>query len=69
MSTKQSQCRQILEYLSAGYSLTPLQALIKIGTMRLGARVWDLRQQGYDIKMEMVSDNGKRYAKYFMEGK
>lgn len=37
-----SQTKQILEYLRAGNRITPLEALRIFGTMRLGARIWDI---------------------------
>lgn len=51
---KQTQCKQILDYLSSGGKLTPLDALQRFGCGRLAARVNDLRREGFDIKSEMV---------------
>ena len=60
-----SQEQQILEYLQAGNSLTPLEALRKFGVFRLGARCWELKHQGYNIKSELVKgDNNKHFARY-----
>ena len=59
-----TQNQMILEYLQAGYSLTPLEALNKFGCFRLGARIWDLHKAGFNIKSEDVKENGKRFAKY-----
>lgn len=59
-----SQSQSILDYLKAGNSLTPLEALRLFGCMRLGARIWDLSKQGYKIKSELQKDNGKHFAKY-----
>lgn len=64
---KSSQERMILNYLEQGNGLTPLEALNQFGCFRLGARILDLRKQGYDIKKEMTEENGKRYACYFIE--
>ena len=58
---------KILKYLLAGNTLTPLEALQKFGCMRLGARIWELREMEYGIKTETISKNGKRYASYKME--
>jgi len=44
----------IQDYLERGHSITPIDALNKFGCFRLGARIWDLRQKGLDIKREMV---------------
>lgn len=55
----------ILAYLRQGNSLTPLEALNKFGCFRLGARIWELKHQGYDIRSELVrGDTGKHFARY-----
>ncbi len=66
MTNEISQTDQILNYLQAGNVLTPLEALRKFNCLRLGARIYDLRQQGYVINSLMIKDDksGKRYARY-----
>ncbi|PIT22080.1 helix-turn-helix domain-containing protein [Snodgrassella communis] len=66
MTTKAAQTIQILDYLKAGNSITPLDALRKFGCMRLGARIYDLKQAGHVINTLMVKDekSGARYACY-----
>ena len=44
--------------------VTQLQALEEARCLRLAARVADLRADGFDIRSELVSGNGKRWAKY-----
>ena len=62
-----SQNYEILEYLMQENSITPLLALEKFGCFRLGARIWDLKHQGYDIRSELVrGDNGKHFASYHL---
>lgn len=39
-----SQAKRILEYLKAGGRLTPMDALAKFHTMRLGARIKDVEE-------------------------
>ena len=51
---KDSQSEQILIYLRAGNKLTPAEALRKFGCLRLAARVFDLRQAGYDIRDDLI---------------
>ena len=51
---KQSQKDLILAYMEKHGSITPLEAQREIGCMRLGARIWDLRRDGYNIVREMV---------------
>lgn len=59
-----SQADRILAHLKTGKKLTPLQALHKFGTFRLGARVLELRQAGYQIKTRMVRKGRSRVAEY-----
>ena len=60
---------RILKHLQEKGSITPLEALEQYGCYRLGARVFDLRRDGYNIQttlVEGVDRNGEatRYAKY-----
>ena len=65
--SRKTQSDAILEYLLAGYTLTPLEAITKFGCMRLGARIWDLKNEGYLIQKEMIKVGDARVASYFME--
>ena len=67
----ETQNQIILDHLKNKGSLTPLQALSEYGCMRLGARVFDLRARGVDIRRTIecsVNKNGqkKRYARYWI---
>ena len=66
MGTKvESQNKQIKAWLESGKGITPLDALNLFGSFRLGARIFDLKNDyGMNIKTEMIEENGKRYAKY-----
>lgn len=69
--TKKSQKEQILAHIEKYGSITPLEAQRLYGCMRLGARIWDLRRDGYDIVSEIVEvetkNGGKaRVAQYRM---
>jgi hypothetical protein len=45
--------------------ITPLDALDEVGSFRLGARIWELKADGYDIETELArTPNGKRIARY-----
>lgn len=55
-SENYSQSKQILDYLQAGNALTPLEALRKFNCLRLGARIYDLRQLGYQINSRLITD-------------
>ena len=59
-----SQSEQILSYLKAGNTITPIEALERFGCFRLGARVSDLKEEGYNIVNEWESKGRKKYAKY-----
>ena len=59
-----SQNKQILNHLESGKSITPIDALNLFGCLRLGARIHDLKSAGYDIKTEIRTVNGKRFAEY-----
>jgi len=49
-----TQQKQILHFLKAGHKLTPLSALKLFGCLRLGARIYDLRQLGHRIVGEKI---------------
>ena len=67
-STTRSQKAAILNYLLTGKSLSQLEAAEMFGCWRLGARCYDLREDGYRIETEMVTNEstGKRFARYYM---
>ena len=61
----ETQTAQILAHLKTGRSITPLDALDWFGCFRLGARIYDLKQDGHNIYREMIeTDSGKRVASY-----
>lgn len=67
----ETQLKQIREHLKSGRSITPLQALYDYGCFRLGARIYDLKDEGMDIKTEIIEitsasvrANKKRVAMY-----
>lgn len=59
-----SQTARILAHLKSGRPLTPLEALRRFGSFRLGARICELREAGYRIRTRLVKRNGKRVAEY-----
>ena len=54
----------ILNHLTSGRSITPLDALRDYGCFRLAARIDDLRKQGWCITTDFETRNGKKYASY-----
>ena len=67
-SKKRTQKQAIKDYLLAGYSITPLEALEQFGCFRLGAQIFDLKKEGMPIETKIKTDEktGKRYAVYFI---
>lgn len=63
-----SQCERILIHLQSGKTINPLQELDLYGCFRLGARIYDLKQAGFDIDSRLVHENGVQYAEYSMRG-
>lgn len=62
-----SQAKRILAYLKAGNRITPIEALEKFGSFRLGARIAELRADGHAIQSEFVTTpNGKRVKSYWI---
>jgi len=64
-----SQNREILRYLKAGHSLTPIDALAIFKTFRLASRISDLKKEGHPIKSTLIHDGDKYYASYKIEEK
>ena len=67
-----TQNEAVLRHLLDNRSITSLEAMERYGIMRLGARIYDLKKQGYPIKTYLrvgKSQNGESmvYAEYRME--
>jgi len=59
---------KVLEALLNGDELTALDSLERFGCMRLAARIYDLREIGWEIETETVeTTNGKRFASYRLD--
>ena len=59
-----TQSQLILKHLDAGHSITPIEALHSFGCFRLGARIYDIKQQGHNIETTTVKAGGKSFASY-----
>ena len=59
-----TQTQRILRHLMKGYAVTPLDALHRFQCMRLGARIWELRREGYRIDRQIVRRGKKHWARY-----
>lgn len=67
-----SQNNEVLIYLQQHGSITPMDAEREFACRRLGARIYELKQQGHDIRAvreTRANRFGRKvtYARYFME--
>ena len=67
-----TQRESILAHLKKHGSITPMEALDMYGCFRLGARIKELREMGFNIRTVMVhkdnpSGRGKAFARYDLE--
>lgn len=67
-----TQAERILRHLQDYHTITPQEAFIDYGIMRLGARIWELRHQGYNITAQLVAGKNRygeptRWAEYRLE--
>lgn len=69
MERMESQRKAIRNWLLAGKTITPIEALNMFGAFRLSAVIYVLKNDyDMDIVTEMVyEDDGKRYAKYYLK--
>jgi len=65
----ESQNKRILKHLESGRGVTSLEALGMFGTLRLAARIADLRAKGYPIRADMVhvGNKKKKVARYVLD--
>ncbi|MBM3947449.1 MAG: hypothetical protein FJ315_08670 [SAR202 cluster bacterium] len=60
-----TQLASVLSYSRIHGSITPLEALRAFGCMRLAARIEELEKDyGWKFDVEIVKENGKRWARY-----
>jgi hypothetical protein len=60
-----TQNKQVLGYLRLHGSITPQEAMESLACYRLGARIHELRKEGYNIAGALVkSIGGAHFAKY-----
>jgi hypothetical protein len=63
-----SQKKIILKKLQKGERITPLDALSEIGCFRLSGRIFEIREEGYDVRTEIIkTKSGKRIARYYLK--
>lgn len=64
-----TQSERILQYMRDYGSITAHDAMREFGCMRLGARIWDLKHDGHDIRTTFESAKNRygdkvSYARY-----
>lgn len=50
-----TQCERVLRWMQTNGSITQLEALTKLGVMRLASRISDMKRQGIEITDKMVT--------------
>lgn len=74
MRTKLSQKEKVLRHLKEIGSLTPIDALSEYSIMRLSSRICELKDEGHNIKSELISGVNKfkekvTFSKYTLNEK
>ena len=64
-----TQNQMIINYIERFGSITPQEAINRLGVMRLAARIMEIEATGYRIAREMVTGKNRygdpvRYARY-----
>lgn len=68
-----TQNEMVLDYLEKNKTITPQEAMNEFGIMRLGARIYELRKDGYDIGTQTTTSKNRygrlvNYATYTYNG-
>lgn len=67
MPSLRTQNRRIADALLAGDRITQLDALPRFGSVRLAARIYELKKDGLNIGKELVDVGSDRHvARYFL---
>jgi len=59
-----SQENQILNHLKKHKFITSWEAIQEYRITRLSARIYELREKGYQIITKNITENGKTFAEY-----
>lgn len=63
-----SQTQSVLAHLRRYGSISPMEAQVAYGIMRLASRIHELKKTGYEISTELRQDGaGHRYARYHIQ--
>ena len=67
MKSQESKAAKIRQWILSGKPLTQWECTMQFRYLRLGALIHDMRKQGYQIKTELIEqDGGGAYARYSM---
>ena len=58
----------VYAYMETHGSIDPVRAFKDLGCMRLGARIFELKAAGVDVRRQIRTnpDTGKRWAEYWL---
>lgn len=65
-----TQNERILNWMRNGFAITPFGALASFGSLRLSARIYDIKKQlrkGERIVKKTIHRKGKNFAQYRIE--
>ena len=64
----ESQKSMVRDYLTNGGRLTPMQALVMFGSLRLSGIIFELKKEGLDITKDMVKVSKRKHvAEYYIK--
>ena len=72
MTDRETQTRQILQFMQEGNAITDAVARQRFDCSRLGARIWDLRYAGvpigdaWEYRLDKDGKVVKKWKKYFI---
>ncbi len=64
--------KRVLDYLESGNTITTLNAFNELGITRLAARIYELKEEGHDVKSKRIKvtnryDEQCSVSEYYME--
>lgn len=59
-----SQCFRILEWMLAGNTVTPFDALQRFGTLALHSRISELREAGWKVRCKLIKVGNAMVGEY-----
>ena len=67
-----TQAERVLDYLESGNTITTLNAFTELGITRLAARIYELKEEGHDVKSKRIKvtnryDEQCSVSEYYME--